>query len=533
MTVPMHVLSRCSPALWPLLSACLLVLSFPPFNLAVLAWIALVPLMVGLQGQPSVRSFLQGWGTGILFFAGLVQWIVLLGVVNWLEFSGAVLCMGLTVGLFGLAISVTSKHLSLPLVISAPILWVTLEYVRSHAGVLRLPWGLLAHSQYLNLPLIQMASWTGVYGVSFLLVMANAVIAQIILSIRERRHLTPFQLSRPVVAQAVMAAVIIGGCHVYGYAVLSASPSFSSLRIAVIQANIPQDAKWKPALRERHLAEHVALTKETARRDHPSLIVWPELSVQGRLQQDMQLRTRMTGLAQEVGGYLLVGSSVSPKFGNREFKEEHVFNSAFLIAPDGTVRGQYNKIMLLPFAEYLPYKDLVAWPKRYVSMDDTVPGTEYTLFTVDGHRIAALICWETIFPDLVREFVNRGAEVIVNMTNEAWFGDTAAPYQFLSMNVFRAVENRISIARSANTGVSAVIDAYGRIIGRVEEEGRDTFVEGSLTIEVPVRATLSMYSKYGDVGALVFIGAVLGVMMTVYRFQGSRVLVRASKAYRS
>jgi apolipoprotein N-acyltransferase len=159
---------------------------------------------------------------------------------------------------------------------------------------------------------------------------------------------------------------------------------------------------------------------------------------------------------------------------------------------------------LLPFGEYLPYRDVLPWPSRLTSLSDRanfLPGTDYTIFDLGEARFGVLICWESLFPEQVRQFVHRGAEFIVNITNEAWFGETAAPYQFWMMNVFRAIENRVSVVRAANTGVSGFIDPYGRMLGKVEEQEKDSFVAGYLTKTVPFPQTSTFYTRYGDVWA--------------------------------
>ena len=213
-----------------------------------------------------------------------------------------------------------------------------------------------------------------------------------------------------------------------------------------------------------------------------------------------RLRTPSFKLAQSLRTHLLLGSAQRPKLGERNKVLTHRYNSVFLISPEGTITGYHHKIYLLPFAEYLPYREAWPWPKRLAAhAGDFIPGQNYTIFELNGIKFGVAICWENIFPDLVRQFVARGAEFIVNVTNEAWFEDTAAPHQFVMMSVFRAVENRVTVARAANTGISCVIDPLGRILGMVTNRGKSLFVEGFLTRTLPRRQETSFYTRYGEV----------------------------------
>lgn len=496
-----------------LLSGLLLVLCFPRFDVHLLAWVALVPLFLALRGKDPLRAFALSFLAGFVFFRGVFSWINPDVGVRWTEHFLLNSYLGFYLGLFGLTLSFVTRQTGLPLIVTAPTIWVSVEYLRSHASFLGLPWGLLGHSQYLNLPLIQISSFTGAYGLSFLIVMANATITQLILAWGEAKTpRSPVQILNacrwPVGATSLALLVSL----LYGFQAISRQPTGKSVAITVIQGNIPQGERWKPEFRERNLATHVRLTRDATKSRGASVVVWPETSVPGLLLQDLELLTQLGGLARETGTHLVIGSAVRPKIGPREFRATHSFNSAFLVTPQGRVAGQYNKIRLLPFGEYLPHKELLPWPSRLVKAASFVPGQEYTVFNANGIAFGVPICWETIFPDHIRRLVLNGALVMVNITNEAWFGDTPAPYQFMAMNVFRAVENRIPIARAANTGISGFIDAYGRIIGKVTNEKKDTFVSGFLTKDLPLVRARTFYTLYGDVfagAALIFCAALL------------------------
>jgi apolipoprotein N-acyltransferase len=516
-------------------SAILLILSFPSFDLGLLAWIALVPLFIVLKNKGLKGAFGFSFITGIGFIAGIFFWVTLVNGFEWIDFITPLIYLGLYFGLFGLLFRVMSKRTGIPSYIIAPVLWVFMEYLRGRiGGFLALPWGFLGHSQYQNLPVIQITSITGVYGVSFLIVMVNVVLSEVILS--------RFRTFKPVMAVMIIFGVTLS----YGFSVLSRHHSGDRVPITVIQGNIAIDEKLDEALQRRILDKQTLLTREALTSADPSLIVWPEGAVRGLLKRNPLLLNAVTSLARESNAYLLVGSSRYPKLGQRIFQSENMreldvedlkdlgpgekvyikrkfYNSAFLISPTEGLEGQYNKIRLLPFAEYLPYRDMLPWPERYKKTDNYTPGKEQTVFRLEDVALSVLICWENIFPDLFRAFVKKGAQVMINITNEAWFGETAAPYHFLSMSVLRAVENRVSVVRAANTGISCFIDPYGRIVGKVQNGRKDLFVEGYLTEEVPFSHEKTFYTQYGDMFAYTCLS--FSIIMIALSFLGLKKFI--------
>lgn len=508
-----------------LLSGLLLILSFPNFDIEFFAWIALVPLLIAVKGKSPKSAFGLSFLTGIIFLMGVFYWINIIDGVTWTDFLLMGVYLGSYFGVFGLALRLISQRTQISPVFAAPCIWVSMEYLRSHAGFLGLPWALLGHSQYLNIPVIQISSITGVYGISFLIVMVNTLLSEIMLVLRPRKEGTLPGLRTAPLKPVLATAAILGVSLLYGFSVLSDSPEEDKVSVSVIQGNIPQALKWNPKYRKRHLEKHARLTREAAGASRPSLIVWPEGSVQRPLTHALALRKMLFTLAKETNSHLLVGNSSRPKIGPREFNRSHWFNSAFLVSPDKGIVGQYNKIGLLPFAEYLPYKDLFPWPSRFASRAGSfVPGKEYTVFNLNGAKFAVLICWESIFPDLFRKFVTNGADFTVNIANEAWFEETSAPYQFLAMNVFRAVENRVSLVRSANTGVSGFIDPYGRVTGTVKDKDKEIFVDGHLTMEVPLARQRTFYTIYGDIFAYMNLTMAVLLLFTP--------LLKSSREYR-
>jgi len=484
-----------------LLSALLLIPAFPKFDLEFLAWVALVPLFIALKDQNLKTAFGLSFLTGICFLMGIFYWMNVINDFTLIHFILLGFYFGSYFGLFGLALNLISQRTGISSVFTAPFIWVSMEYLRSHAGLLGLPWALSGHSQYLNLPLIQISSFTGVYGVSFLIVTVNAALSEAILSWQGGRR-TSTQHWSTVVKPVIVPIFLLGATLLYGLSVISERSDRETITISVIQANLPQIIRGQPGLRELNLQKLIRLSKEAAARSQASLIVWPETAVQGSLTQERYLLNIFSALAKETQSHLLIGVSVRQKLGRRELRMKNRFNSAFLVSPSGGIVGQYNKIHILPFGEYFPYKDFLPWPSSFALQGgDVMAGKEFTLFDLNNVKFGVAICWESIFPDLFRQFVKNGATFMVNITDEAWFEKTAAPYQFMAMNVFRAVENRVSIARAANTGISGFIDPYGRVIGKVTKGTQDIFVEGYLTMAIPVSEKKTFYTNHGDVFA--------------------------------
>jgi apolipoprotein N-acyltransferase len=436
---------------------------------------------------------------------GLCYWINTVSGFTVLDFALCGTYLGFYLGLFGAAFALFSQKTRLPPALTAPPVWISIEYLRSHAGFLGVPWGLLGHTQYCHLPLIQIASLTGVYGISFLIVMVNVTISDALRSWTVATPQAQSQSPPHLLISAVASVSLLGVSLLYGFRILATQPQWKVVKVTVLQGNISQNLRWKPEFRRLNLETHVRLTKEATQAGPTSLVIWPETGVQGSLTQDLFITSTLATLVKETNTPLLVGSLQRPSFGPREFRKKSWFNSASLIAPTKGIVQQYHKIHLFPVGGYLPYQEFLPWPARAVAITDGItllPGTDYTVFDLAGYRFSVLICWESLFPDLVRRFVANGAELLINITNEAWFGETAAPFQFLAMNVFRAVENRIAIARAANTGISGFIDPYGRITGQVQDQNdKVLFTTGYLTQDVPLARESTVYTMYGDMWA--------------------------------
>ncbi|MDY6973006.1 MAG: apolipoprotein N-acyltransferase [Thermodesulfobacteriota bacterium] len=455
-----------SRVLLAVLSGFLLTGSFPPGKLEWVSWFALVPLLKGLEGERPKGAFKLGLIAGAAHYLTLMWWIVLVlghyGNLNIYFSLGPFLLLCIYLALYPAFFSSLIPCLKgsrfAPLFMAC--LWVGLEYVRARL-LTGFPWCLLGYTQYKHLHLIQVADLFGVYGLSFLIVFSNAIVYCLLF----KRHVAVdsflgkgFQKS-----QVAMAVFMLGGTIAYGHYCLSEfrvkKESRQCLRAAVIQGNIDQSVKWDPAYQDETLAIYKRLTRSTYGFE-PELIVWPETSVPFFFQNDPKFSPEVFSLVKESGATLIFGSPAYRQLAGMT----RYYNRAYMIAPDGQPPQYYDKVHLVPFGEYVPLKKYLSFVNRLVpAAGDFEPGDKIVTLDRDVLRMGVLVCFEAIFPELARTHKMLGANLLVNITNDAWFGRTSAPYQHLSMAVFRAVENRTPLIRAANTGFSAFILPQGEI----------------------------------------------------------------------
>jgi apolipoprotein N-acyltransferase len=491
------------------LSALFLILIFSEPKLHFLAWIALIPVLVLSRQSAPFRVFLYFLIMGFLFMFGLHWWAIKVKGFNILNLSLAVFCSALFFGFFGICAFYFQQRIPRWSVLSLPTLWVLLEYVRTHIGFLSWPWGILGYSQYTVLPVAQIAAFTGIYGVSFLLVSVNTLLADILhfslFHVHVKNHQSANLKShfQTLLTFFAGAGFLFFGTFLFGLSSAAEDKQNAVVQVALIQGNDSWDEKAYLNYRDylkTTFQTYSLLTREAVDM-HPELIVWPASSVPGRIPQDRALVRRLGSLAQESSAFLLVGSSGYEKFSRTKRKEKGIANSAFLFAPDGSIAGRYDKIMLVPFDEYLPLRGHVRWPSWIApsGMTDFRSGTELSIFSLKNLTFGVQICWENLFPNLFRKMAARGVDFMVSMTNEAALEDPAPHYQMLAMNVFRAIENHVSIVRTTPTGVSALIGSKGKIISRIQDDSaNDVRVQGYLSGDIPLTAERSFYNQYGD-----------------------------------
>jgi apolipoprotein N-acyltransferase len=361
----------------------------------------------------------------------------------------------------------------------APAFWVGAELARAHA-LSGAPWGLLGYVPYRRLAVIQIAAWTGVYGVSALLALVNAALAWAAV------RATP----RAAAVSAGLVALAVGGTLAVD-AARAREGERPTLPVALVQGNIDQSVKWDRAYQRETLEIYGALTRDAA--PGVRLVVWPEAAVPAYLLYEPWVLGWLVDLARGVGTPLLVGAPDALPDG----QVTRYLNSAILVGEQG-VTARYDKMHLVPFGEYVPLKRLLFFVEAIaVEIGDFTPGRQPVIFPLEGAPFGTVICYEVIFPDLFRRFVGGGARFMVNITNDAWFGNSGGPLQHLAMVPLRAVENGVAVARAANTGVSALVHPSGRI-----ERELGLFQRGVLRVPVPLRgAGETFYTRFGDVFA--------------------------------
>ncbi len=491
-------------------SGLLLFLSFPRTDFWFLAFAALVPLLIALRGSTVRDGFKAGFLTGLVCHLGLIYWVAFVivkygglplyaGIAAMLVLSAV---LGIYTGLFGAGVAFFAAR-GIPVVVAAPVLWTGIEYGKSHlfSGF---PWENLAYSQYLNTPLVQMADLTGTYGLTFLIVFLNAVISDL-LRVRDLGK-------KAVLSEVTAAGLVLIAAVSYGYyrigAVRAAYETLPVREVVIVQGNVDQSVKWDPGYQDETIEIYNRLSLESPPSGPGGLIVWPETATPFYFQNLDDQHRRVAGIAVKTKCHLLFGS---PSY-VLEKGEESILNSAFLLSPEGNIEGKYDKVHLVPFGEYVPLRAVFPFMGKLVAgVGDFLPGKGFFPLPLGANKIGTLICYEGIFPEIAREYKKRGAQVLVNITNDAWFGRTSAPYQHLSMVTFRSIENRVYTVRAANTGISAVILPTGEIAAatglfeRTSLKGNIRFVEGQ-----------TFYSSYGDVFAYGCLAALflLGVIST-------------------
>jgi apolipoprotein N-acyltransferase len=508
------------PWLLGIFSAALLLLPFSimgpvPYRRTFFAWLAFVPLFYGLLSDENlrhpkalVRGTVAAYVMGVLWFAGNCYWIyqtmLYYGGLPAFISAGILIAYSLILGLyfaaFGLALTFTARAFRASrALLAAPFFWAALEVLS--ARLTKVPWDSLGYSQIDNYSLTRLAPFTGVYGLSFVLVAGNALIAWGLVA--PKRRLLIF------ISGLLLALVLQNGDHFAP----PAAPMQATAVLLQQNLNVNQDNSWPGSEYDEHMSQFIKLSTRTCAPylagmpeldaypvtpdcpvapSTPDVIVWPE-SPAPFLDKDPRLLAALRTLALTAHAPVIVGTtSLDPNGLHAD-----MYNSALFVGDDGAVAGRYDKIHLVPWGEYIPYKQFFSFAKNLTQQaGDMTHGWRRIVFKTDHHSFGVFICYEEIFGDEIRLFVKRGAQVLVNISNDGWYGDTCAPWQTLDMSRMRAVENRRWLLRDTNTGLTTIIDPYGRLTASIPRHALT-----SLAARYGYRSDLTFYTVHGDLFA--------------------------------
>ena len=459
-------MTKLTGRLLPVLSGVLLAIAFPPAGLSALAWIALVPLLAAVQRASPARAFVRGLVTGVVFRVLSMSWLaamlhnytgaswpVSIGV-----FSLLAIYLAAYTGLFTWSIALAPKQLGARGLLIAPFSWAAVEYANERV-LTGFHWLPLAASQSEHLNLIQIAEFTGTYGVSFLIVLGNTAACFLLKRLFKKDGGPSWRWTGAVAAFALASAVGVWSWGLHRVKQLESEwRGARKLRVRMVNPAVPQDVKWTPEYRGQALRDLATLSEKGSSR--PDLVLWPEAAAPFNFEKDPFSAAAVRRLSSKLGAPILFGAP-----GQRVDKEGVAFtNSAWLLSPTGKILGRYDKRRLVPFGEYVPLRQLLpAVPAlaRGLAYADLSNGRGEPTIRLGNDRIGLLICYEAVFEDLVRDAARKGAQVLVNLTNDAWLGRAGA-LQHLAMARFAAIETRLPMVRVANRGVSALFAPSGR-----------------------------------------------------------------------
>lgn len=475
-----------------LASGALLALAFPNYNLPLLAWIAVCLLILASYGaRPSVAP-LYGFAHGMVFFPMCLPWMATVmqqyGNVDPLLSAGILgligIAGGILVAIFSWGIALISRRDRLAACLAAPFLWVAVEFLRDHLPIFAFPWNLLGYAASGSLAFLQITTITGIWGLSFLIAAFNALLAFAILSGRNRVW------KSTMVAAAVLILVAFGGSYFV--------PQAQSHHVAhLVQTNFPQYETYPPNWDATHVSDLTELAQIgiEAAKHAPGVIIWPEAPAPLSL-QDQFFASRAVVMAQEAGVPVLLGVEDWHKNAANNW---YATNSAVLLDATGRRVFSYAKIHLVPFGEYVPLRRWLTFAGKITAdIGDFTPGDSYAVGELPGtgskdDKFATFICYEAIFPGAVRRFTDDGADLLINISNDGWFGRSAAPAQHLMMARVRAVESRRWLLRDTNNGYTVDVDPYGRIVASLA-----TDIRGQLDAPYDFRTGRTLYVILGD-----------------------------------
>jgi apolipoprotein N-acyltransferase len=520
---------------YAVMAGLLLAASFPSISIAGLAWIAPALILLAAIGKPGKQTFRIGYVAGLAHFLASLYWLLLIPVawfpiLGWVALS-SFLALGPATWTWlgwkfhparmagqdsaGANINITAQFLSAPWAsrllwaFSCAALWVALEMLQARifSGF---PWNLLASSQFKIVPLLQIASFTGIYGVSFLVVWTSISLLCAGMAVIRRPAARSACVGEIILPACVVAIVFATGYH----QLLQPERNSPQLNVALVQPSIPQALIWDPSENTNRFRQLLQLS-EQALKQKPDLMIWPEAAIPEMLRYDKETHDAVTGLARSNKVWMIVGSDdMEPSRHPTAEEDRDFFNSSFLISPSGELMERYTKRNLVIFGEYIP---LLRWLPflQYVTpiKGGFTAGNKVVPFAMPGLNVnvSVLICFEDTFPHLVREYVSDDTDFLVNLTNDGWFGEGAAQWQHAAAAIFRAVENGVPLVRCSNTGLTCWIDSRGRLREIFESPGHGIYGQGWMIARVPVlppheKRAATFYRRHGDVFGWVCVG---------------------------
>ena len=493
----------------------LLALSFPKYGHPAVAFVALVPLLVAISGWsgrgvalPGVstrRGFALGLIAGFIHFAGTVYWTgATVSTFGGLPVFVAVIVAALLALYMAAYIAVTCaigaifvRHFGIRGLCLVPVVWVATEYLR---GIVLggFPWIPLGNTMVTLLPIAQLASAFGVYGLSMFVAFVNVGFAIVALAPPSATKGKVRVMAAGATLGSIALISIWGGMRLSGNELSGGTP----IKIGLIQGNIAQTDKWNPARAGMIVDRYLQLTQQAAA-NGAQFIMWPESSTPFYFEEDPQ-GTIVRRLVRGLGRPLLLGSD--------EFEQSEPprhYNAAFMLDPGGATAAVYRKIHLVPFGEYVPLQRLLFFVGPLVEAVSAFSrGTRVTMLPVEGHMVSTAICYEVTYPALAREAVRQGSEMLTTITNDAWYGESSAAFQHFEMAAMRAIEQGRYLARAANTGISGIIDPYGRVLVRT-----NLFETVAVVGEARFVQSRTLYARIGDLVAFLSMGLTLAALV--------------------
>lgn len=490
-------------------SGVLLTLSFPPFDMFFIAWVAWLPLWAAIQQTGWERGFKLGFITGFIFTLTSLNWIANnSGTSFWiasLSMIASVAYLSIYFGLFGFILAKTGRRLGAHGLWLAPIFWVSIEFLYSFQDyTLAFPWLSLALTQNFAVPLLQLAEYGGIYAVSFWVVLLNTILFQLEFG---KIPIKIQQLLWGALALLIVSTFIFGAVRMK----VVSEEATEHIRVGIIQTNLDPHQKWIRSKKSQHVRDIIAQSEKVIA-DSAQIVFWPESAIPAHLRYYPHFDRKIRKLVEDNGVSVLTGALHHEETGG----EYRFYNSAFFYSPGMPVEI-YSKRGLVPFAERIPLVDIFPRLKSLnFGQANFEPGDSATVYPMgtreDVTDLGTMICYESANPFLFRQFIENDAGMMSIITNDAWLGNSPGPYQHLAAGRLRAIEHRISIARSAQTGISALILPNGRFAGTIPLGEK-----GEIVHDAPIGLSRTLYSSHGNAFAMVVVLlASLGLLFVMF-----------------